>query len=70
VIGGGDSFFEALARLLTTRGGVASDAESYIILYGSELSKMTGWRRVMPEPAFARFSKLLQSYPVSHVDFC
>jgi hypothetical protein len=35
---------EALASLLTTQGGAASDATSYILLDVSELLKMTGWR--------------------------
>jgi hypothetical protein len=61
-IGGGDLFYGVPVGRTDLRGGVASDAASYIILDGSELSKMTGWRAWLPNTAFARFSKLLQSY--------
>jgi hypothetical protein len=61
-IGGGDLFYGVPVGRTDLRGGVASDAASDIILDGSELSKMTGWRAWLPNTAFARFSKLLQSY--------
>jgi len=46
VIGRRRLIFEALASLLTTRGGAAPDATSYFVPDVSELSKITGWPRL------------------------